>query len=217
MVCTIFFQKCKTSVIKTKTPEFIRQNINDGDIYIFKGYLDRKIDGNGNINLVYVIAEVVSQSEKQFSDEELEKSEIQSKKSNLGYKDLDGAIKSKLYDNKYPSIALIYGSTGIVNKDVRIAMKGAVTKYNVSEHRINLSSKEEIISKLEELNSFLPTYDAIAIIRGGGSGLEIFNDLYVARKVLELNPIFITAIGHAEDVTLLGKIADKNFATPTAY
>ena len=199
-------EEANNQFIKIKTPEIIRQSIKEGDIYIFKGCLDRRIDENGNIKLTYVIAEVISQQKKQISDEEFEKIEIQRKKAILGYKDLELAIKNKLYVDERPNIALIYGSTGIVNQDFNTAMKEARTKYNITEHRINLSSKQEIINKLEELNkkSFLDGCDVIAILRGGGPGLAIFGNVDIAKEVLELKPIFITAIGHAEDVTLLG-------------
>ncbi len=34
---------------------------------------------------------------------------------------------------------------------------------------------------------------------------------------LGLDSYFVTAIGHAQDVPLLEKIADKTFITPTAF
>ncbi len=137
-------------------------------------------------------------------------------KSSSGYKNLDTAIENMLYRDEKPHMALVYGTTGVVDKDFNTAIKDARAKYNFTEHRINLSSKEEIINKLEEIDSSPSCYDAVAIIRGGGSGLEIFDDIDIAKKAAQLKPIFITAIGHAEDVSLLDQIADKSFTTPTA-
>ena len=53
-------------------------------------------------------------------------------------------------------------------------------------------------------------------MRGGGPGLEIFDDVAIAEASLLLKPILVTAIGHAQDDTLLQKLADKQFITPTA-
>lgn len=202
--------------ITTKTPELIRGKVKDGEVYIFKGYLDRKIDQQGSITLRFNISEVLSQRERQISDRDIEKARVMHLKSDSGYKNLDTMIENMLSRDEKPHIALVYGTTGVVDKDFNTAIKDARAKYNFTEHRINLSSKEEIINKLEEIGSSPSYYDAVAIIRGGGSGLEIFNDIDVAKKAALLKPTFITAIGHAEDVSLLDQIADKSFTTPTA-
>ena len=46
--------------------------------------------------------------------------------------------------------------------------------------------------------------------------MNIFNRLALAEAALELNSFFVTAIGHKEDDSLLQKITDKHFITPTA-
>ena len=45
--------------------------------------------------------------------------------------------------------------------------------------------------------------------------MGIFNRTTLAEAALELRGYFVTAIGHKEDVSLLQKIADKHFITPT--
>ncbi|GEO11558.1 hypothetical protein SAE01_40540 [Segetibacter aerophilus] len=54
------------------------------------------------------------------------------------------------------------------------------------------------------------------LARGGGDNLEIFDKTVIAKASLRLASFFVTAIGHAKDVPLLQKIADKAFITPTA-
>jgi exodeoxyribonuclease VII large subunit len=46
--------------------------------------------------------------------------------------------------------------------------------------------------------------------------MEIFNSPVLAEYCLGLEPYFVTAIGHKEDSSLLQRIADKAFITPTA-
>jgi len=46
--------------------------------------------------------------------------------------------------------------------------------------------------------------------------MEVFNKPSLAEYVLLLKSFFITAIGHKEDISLLQKVADKAFITPTA-
>jgi len=44
----------------------------------------------------------------------------------------------------------------------------------------------------------------------------VFNDIDLCKKALELPIPFITGIGHDADKTLLEKVADRGFSTPTA-
>jgi len=46
--------------------------------------------------------------------------------------------------------------------------------------------------------------------------MEVFNKPSLAECALSLKSYFITAIGHKEDISLLQKVADKAFITPTA-
>ncbi len=48
------------------------------------------------------------------------------------------------------------------------------------------------------------------------TGWEVDSDPVLAEYCLGLGPCFVTAIGHKEDSSLLQRIADKAFITPTA-
>jgi exonuclease VII large subunit len=53
------------------------------------------------------------------------------------------------------------------------------------------------------------------ISRGGGENMEIFNKASLADEALKLKCPFLAAIGHKQDTSLLQKVADKSFITPT--
>jgi exonuclease VII large subunit len=55
------------------------------------------------------------------------------------------------------------------------------------------------------------------VSRGGGENMEVFDKPSLASIALTLNSFFITAIGHKQDISLLQKVADKAFITPTAF
>jgi exonuclease VII large subunit len=80
---------------------------------------------------------------------------------------------------------------------------------------VNLNSESEILTALSDLDQ--KGVDVIAISRGGGENLDIFNKPMLADKCISLKALFITAIGHKDDVTLLQKIADKAFITPSEF
>ena len=63
------------------------------------------------------------------------------------------------------------------------------------------------------LNS-LYGYDAVAIVRGGGSGLEKLDDLTVLSAVAALRTPTISAIGHQTDKVFIKQLCDYCVAVP---
>lgn len=195
-------------------PELLREELKDGYTYKMKGYLNRKILDDSTIKLNFGVVDILSNEGKRMSSKALKVFDIRKQKSDIGYRNLEEPIKRKLHSNQSFNIALICGNEAIIDKDIYGALQETINCYNITEYRVGLTSKEGIIEKINEVNN--ENYDVVLIARGGGSGLEIFNDTDIAEAALSIRPIFITAIGHAVDNTLLQDIADKKFDTPTA-
>lgn len=70
---------------------------------------------------------------------------------------------------------------------------------------------------LEALADQEPSYDAVAIIRGGGAvnDLAWLDDYELARAVCELPVPVFTGIGHERDTTVLDEVAHTSFDTPS--
>ena len=200
-------------IITLKLPKQLKQNLQDGGYYLFKGTLDKDVRWDGVIEPVFIVSEMADQKSSHLTASLAKRATLQQEKANMGYRDLDGALKQKLDQNQKPHIALLCGKTSIVLQDVFSALKDARSRYRFTEQRVNLLDKWAIINALAQGDK---EYDVIAIVRGGGPGLEIFDDVAIAEASLLLKPILVTAIGHAQDDTLLQKLADKQFITPTA-
>lgn len=141
--------------------------------------------------------------------------EIQQKKSAIGYRDVEAHLKAKIVKEEKITVVIIVGLTNIIHDDIKTQMKEAVGFYEISFHPVNLSSQAGIETAIALYNK--PGVDILAISRGGGDNLEMFNKPAIAEKTLGLRPFFVTAIGHKQDNTLLQKMADKSFITPTAF
>ena len=87
-------------------------------------------------------------------------------------------------------------------------------RYHLQEERVNFSSRAALIHFFS--NTDFSGYDVLAIIRGGGTGLYVFDDVEVCKTIIATGKPLITAIGHAEDKPLLQKVADLAIATPSA-
>jgi exodeoxyribonuclease VII large subunit len=79
-------------------------------------------------------------------------------------------------------------------------------------------AEESIISALERIATNDEQYDAVAIIRGGGStsDLNCYNSYRLASHVAQFPLPVITGIGHDKDVSVTDMIAHTMLKTPTA-
>src|SRR5262249_55558104 len=59
--------------------------------------------------------------------------------------------------------------------------------------------------------------DIIALIRGGGTGLNFLDDVLLAETVINCKTCIVSATGHGDDNLLLKKVVDKSFDNPTAF
>jgi len=195
-------------------PAIIRANMIAQQVIECQAYLTKKVQANGaRIELQLNVTELLQQQESQFTPEQIKGLEILQRKAKEGYKDVDAFIKTKIIRNEPMRIVILIGKTGIIDHDIKHQLEEAISFYDFHFERINLTSEKEIINALY---TYGEEADVLIISRGGGDRLEIFNKPDIAEAALELNCHFVTAIGHQQDNTLLQKVADKAFITPTA-
>ncbi|MEO1253481.1 MAG: exodeoxyribonuclease VII large subunit [Bacteroidota bacterium] len=110
-------------------------------------------------------------------------------------------------------MAIITGQESIVDQDFdsQFSEQG---KYHIELFRTNLGNAASLNEYLESED--FEDYDILAFMRGGGTGLEVFDNEKLCQTILDLKVPFITALGHQDDLVMLSKIADKNLATPSA-
>lgn len=73
-----------------------------------------------------------------------------------------------------------------------------------------------IVDAIQKLDQD-PEIDVIAILRGGGRSqhLSVFDNIDIARAIIQSKTFIITGIGHHKDATLADDVADMVVATPT--
>lgn len=199
--------------LKLKMPALIRAKLQPGYAYSFRGVLEMvKASGSASIQVSFVPTQV-DDSGSQVDTRIIERAELLERKARSGKKNAGGVLIGLIAEGKKPRINMIYGKNGIVDKDVMSALGIAVERYMITETRANFSDPRTVASALAQGDG---KNDLIALIRGGGSNLEVFDDPVVARQMLMMKTPVITALGHASDVTLAQMLSDKSFTTPTA-
>jgi exonuclease VII large subunit len=186
-------------------PGLIRSQLTPNQTIECFVHLTKKMQQNaGRIDLQLIVVELLSKSSSTYSETQIKSFEIMEKKAALGLKDVDSFIKAKITKDEPISINIIIGKSAIIQEDIKHQLKEAIGYYKIHFSTINLASTKEIIENLEYFNG---KTDILAIARGGGENLEIFENPDISEAALKLSTHFVTALGHAENVPLLQKIA----------
>ncbi len=200
-------------MLKLKMPALIRVKLQPGYAYSFRGVLEMvRASGAAGIQVSFVPTQVDAAG-SQVDTRIIERAELLERKVRIGKKDAGGVLIGMIAEGKKPRINMIYGKSGIVDKDVMSALGNAVERYAITETRTDFSDPRAVVSVLSRADG---KCDLIALVRGGGSNLEVFDDPAIARQMLAMKTPVITALGHASDVTLAQMLSDKSFTTPTA-
>lgn len=210
------FSESDSVSIGVKMPGLLRSKIENNEIYTLRGYIEKRLR-NSSIDLVFVVDEIVSQEEKTVSEEDIQRFELIQKKLELGTKNLETLIRSKILNNEKIKIANIYGHNAIVHRDFNEGLDVSQNQFDIQDFNCNITSATSITAKLAEVAS--QNFDLIALVRGGGDqqSFEVFNDIALANAFIDLEAITITAIGHTVNETLLDRLADRRFHLPHDY
>jgi len=209
-----FRDESSDAAITILVPPLIRNELQPNKTITVNGFVTRRvINSSGSIQIQLTVTDLVEQTQNKYNEDDLKKLELMQRKAVSGYRDVYSWLKEKIIQEEPFKIGIIIGKTGIIDNDIKHQLRESIGFYDLSFHRINLSSEEEIITTLDRLNN--EKYGVIAASRGGGDNLDIFNRYTIAEKAVALQALFITAIGHKDDVTMLQRVADKSFITPS--
>lgn len=81
-----------------------------------------------------------------------------------------------------------------------------------------LQAENSIINSLEKIYEYEDFFDAVVIIRGGGSqsDLSCFNNYLLSANIAQFPLPVLTGIGHDKDESIVDLVAHKKLKTPTA-
>jgi exodeoxyribonuclease VII large subunit len=197
------------AVITLISPALIRNTLTNNKTISFWGYITKRVvNVGGRIELQINLSELLEQTHNKYSEDEIRAIDIARRKVEHGYRDVAGFIKQKIISNEKVRIIILVGRTAIIDQ-----LEEAINAYSINYQRINITSESSIIESLKQYDS---QADVLCLSRGGGDNIEVFNKPGIAEACIGLNSLFITAIGHKDDRSLIEQVADKAFITPTA-
>lgn len=146
--------------------------------------------------------------------QEFEKRKMELEKA--GYFDESHKKKKPDYIEK---IAVITAKEGAALQDVKttIQKRWPMMKIHLYASYVqgNLAA-QSIVSSLKKAD--LVGYDAILLVRGGGSfeDLFCFNDVELVKTIYSAKTYIVSGVGHETDTTLCDLVSDHRSVTPTA-
>lgn len=210
MLCDEF----SSQEISIKVPTALRENLTDGNLVHLYGIIERRLNTKGFIQLLISVSRAEIVKEQIISEEDVQKAIIRRTKDELGYKNVDAILENLLLSDKRPNIALVYAETSITSADFSSGLGASSIKIDFSEFRINFANPQSVVEFCSSLNQ--EEYDAIAFIRGGGSGIEQLDNLEILEAVCNLKVPVISAVGHVNEKIFFKNIVDKVILTPNA-
>ena len=189
-----------------------RQKLKPNSLVQIGGLVELNPYTNGTIQIVVSVTRYEIIKDQFVTEQDIKRSEIRIAKTKRGFKNVDAVLEDKLFRDERPKIALVFASTSITMADFNAGVNAAAVKIDFTELRQSFGNGIALATFLKQQDTM--QYDTIALIRGGGSGIEALDDIDVLQTVSEMNTPIICAIGHVGEELFLKSIADKVAPTP---
>ena len=203
------------SKLKAMVPTGIRDQIKAGEVVQLSGTITKTVnDYDGKIELMLRVSGLIGKRENEISEEELERLKLLQQKASKGSKPVDSLLESLLFsEERQPKVALVYAESSITDSDFMAGVQAASGAITFQEFRQSFNDVQGIIRLMGELDQ--GDFDILCLVRGGGSGLDVFDSPKLAAAIMGLTKPTIAAIGHEVDTPLLCKVTDRNIGTPS--
>lgn len=200
--------------ITLRIPKELYESLVDGNLITVGGILDRKIDPRASVQITLNVTRVEKLQEQAVSLADQKKAELRRHKAQAGFRNVDGVLEKRLLADERPRVALLLANNSITMSDFEAGIQAAKAAIDFTEFRSDFFKAAPLCQCLCEIDS--QGFDMMAVVRGGGIGIERLDHLDVLETLSHLNTPVVAAVGHPEERLTFKEIADKEVATPTA-
>lgn len=203
-----------TFEIRAIVPLAIREKLKDGALVQLAGTISKEIRNQSIIELQFHVTRYEVIQENLVTNQQQELLQLLSEKSSLGYRNVDSILEGILFCSNRPKVCLLFASGSITEVDFRKGLEAASSHIDFVKEDVSFAQINRFIEKVVAIDK--EQYDALAIVRGGGSGInEVFNTPELVKALISLSTPLICGVGHPEEKPFIGKIADKDLGTPS--
>jgi exodeoxyribonuclease VII large subunit len=127
-------------------PALIRNELQPNKTVTINGFITKRVVNNASrIDIQLTVTDLVEQTQSRYTDKDVKRIEIQQAKAIAGFRDVYGFIKEKIVNEQAFRIGVIIGKTGIIDSDIKHQLRESIAFYDLTFHRISLSSEAEVI------------------------------------------------------------------------
>jgi hypothetical protein len=189
-----------------------RAKLKSNSLVQIGGLIELVANNTGTIQILVNVTRYEIVKDQFVTEQDLKRNEIRIAKSKKGFKNVDAVLEEKLFRDERPKVALVFASTSITMQDFNAGVNAAAVKIDFQEHRQSFGNAAMLSSFLQNLDK--SGYDVIALVRGGGGGIEALDEIQVLQTVSVMTTPVICAIGHVGEELFMKSIADKVAPTP---
>ena len=200
------------SEITLVIPHRLSDDLKDGSLVRVGGMLGRKLTNDARIQIQLHVTRIETVQDQAIDENEIKRMEIRRQKAQRGFRNVDSILEQMLFADQRPKVALLFATASITMSDFNAGIQAAKAAIDFVEHRANFSNSNELCDKLKSLDQ--EQFDVIALVRGGGGGIENLDEIEVLQTVANLNSPIIAAIGHVEEKLFIKQVVDKEAPTP---
>ena len=201
------------ATLKIVVPRQIRDSIKDGETVEMRGTVsDYGSRETGLLQVQLTVTDCRGADAVVVTQEEEDRFRLRRRKMTRGYRNVRTLLSTKIASGQRPSVALILPSSSITASDFLAGLGGVKNMFDFYEARVSFADAGRLAGALKASDG---KYDAVCLVRGGGSGLEHLDAQPVLAQMAEMNSPTITALGHADDVLFINSLADLALETPS--
>ena len=136
-------------------------------------------------------------------------------KTRKGFRNVDDIIAKTVASGHKLRLLAICPLSSVAKDDFVPGLGTAIQHVDLKEINVNFSNPAAVSRCIEQAD-YSGSYDLIALLRGGGSGVESIDDPIVGEAIARLNTPILYGMGHEDDRLLIRSIVDKDVPTPKA-
>lgn len=196
-------------------PAILRNKLKQHKVVVLAGMLVKKLDGaKGQIEVLFRVDSFVEEVEDEKIDpEDLRRIALVKEKGMLGKKAVTALLKGKIMRGERPKVCLVYAADSITDLDFDKGVKSAATEIDFYVDKSTaFTNADKVVLLLKTLDT--KGYDTIALVRGGGNGLEQLDNVKILDCVLHMKTPTLGGAGHVGVRLWLHSIVDENLSVP---